>query len=198
MMVSLAEIAVISFVNRFGSSATAAYGAVNQVIGYVQFPAISIGIAASIFGAQCIGARREDKLGTVIRSAVGLNYFIGGIIIGLCYIFAWVILGWFITDRQTLQIAHELLMIVLWSYLLFGNSAVLSGVMRGSGSVLWPTINGIFAIWAVEVPVAYVLMHRIGLDGVWLGYPVAYCVVLALQFGYYEFVWKKKTHERLA
>ncbi|HET6275296.1 MAG TPA: MATE family efflux transporter [Candidatus Cybelea sp.] len=198
MMVSLAEIAVISFVNRFGSSATAAYGAVNQVIGYVQFPAISIGIAASIFGAQCIGARREDKLGTVIRSAVGLNYFIGGIIIGLCYIFAWVILGWFITDRQTLQIAHQLLMIVLWSYLLFGNSAVLSGVMRGSGSVLWPTINGIFAIWAVEVPVAYVLMHRIGLDGVWLGYPVAYCVVLALQFGYYEFVWKKKTHERLA
>ena len=79
MMVSLAEIAVISFVNRFGSSATAAYGAVNQVVGYVQFPAISIGIAASIFGAQCIGARREDKLGSVIRSAVGLNYVIGGV-----------------------------------------------------------------------------------------------------------------------
>lgn len=197
MMVSLAEIAVISFVNRFGSSATAAYGAVNQVVGYVQFPAISIGIAASIFGAQCIGARREDKLGSVIRSAVGLNYFVGGIIIAVCYLCAWFILGWFITDRNTLLIAHQLLMITLWSYLLFGNSAVLSGLMRGSGAVLWPTINGIFAIWGVEVPVAWFLMHRIGLDGVWLGYPAAYCVVLALQFTYYEFVWKKKTHERL-
>ncbi len=197
MMVSLAEIAVISFVNRFGSSATAAYGAVNQVVGYVQFPAISIGIAASIFGAQCIGARREDKLGTVIRSAVGLNYVIGGIIIGLCYIFAWAILGWFITDPNTLRIAHQLLMLTLWSYLLFGNSAVLSGVMRGSGTVLWPTINSIFAIWGVEVPAAFILMHRIGLPGVWLGYPIAYCVVLTLQFGYYAFVWKKKTHERL-
>ena len=100
MMVSLAEIAVISFVNRFGSSATAAYGAVNQVVGYVQFPAISIGIAASIFGAQCIGARREDKLGTVIRSAVGLNYVIGGIIIGTLLPLRMGILGWFITDRQ--------------------------------------------------------------------------------------------------
>jgi putative MATE family efflux protein len=197
MMVSLAEIAVISFVNRFGSSATAAYGAVNQVIGYVQFPAISIGIAASIFGAQCIGARREDKLGSVIRSAVGLNYVVGGILIGLCYIFAWVILGWFITDSNTLQIAHGLLMITLWSYLLFGNSAVLSGVMRGSGVVLWPTINSIFAIWAVEVPAAYILMHHFGLKGVWLGYPIAYCVVLTLQYCYYEFVWKRKTHERL-
>ncbi len=198
MMVSLAEIAVISFVNRFGSSATAAYGAVNQVVGYVQFPAISIGIAASIFGAQCIGARREDKLGSVIRSAVGLNYAIGAVLIGICYIFAWIILGWFITDPHTLQIAHELLMITLWSYLLFGNSAVLSGVMRGSGTVLWPTINGIFAIWGVEVPAAYILMHYLGLKGVWLGYPIAYCVVVTLQFGYYEFVWKRKTHERLA
>ncbi|MFZ0681568.1 MAG: MATE family efflux transporter, partial [Candidatus Cybelea sp.] len=110
MMVSLAEIAVISFVNRFGSSATAAYGAVNQVVSYVQFPAISIGIAASIFGAQCIGARREDKLGSVIRSAVGLNYVIGGIIIAACYLCAWFILGWFITDHYTLVIAHQLLM----------------------------------------------------------------------------------------
>jgi putative MATE family efflux protein len=197
MMVSLAEIAVISFVNRFGSSATAAYGAVNQVVSYVQFPAISIGIAASIFGAQCIGARREDKLGSVIRSAVGLNYVIGGIIIAACYLCAWFILGWFITDHYTLVIAHQLLMITLWSYLLFGNSAVLSGLMRGSGTVLWPTINGIVAIWGVEVPVAWILMHRIGLDGVWLGYPAAYCVVLVLQFSYYEFVWKRKTHERL-
>ncbi len=197
MMVSLAEIAVISFVNRFGSSATAAYGAVNQVIGYVQFPAISIGIAASIFGAQCIGARREDKLGSVIRSAVGLNYAIGAIIIGVCYIFAWQILGWFITDPRTLKTAHELLMITLWGYAIFGNSAVLSGVMRGSGTVLWPTIIGIFAIWGVEVPVAYLLMQRIGLDGVWLGYPIAYCAALTLQFCYYEFVWKRKTHERL-
>jgi Na+-driven multidrug efflux pump len=126
-----------------------------------------------------------------------LNYVVGGIIIAVCYLCAWFILGWFITDHSTLMIAHQLLMITLWSYLLFGNSAVLSGLMRGSGAVLWPTINGIFAIWGVEVPVAWFLMHRYGLYGVWLGYPAAYCVVLALQFSYYEFVWKKKTHERL-
>ena len=69
--------------------------------------------------------------------------------------------------------------------------------MRGSGSVLWPTLNGIFAIWCVEVPVAYFLMHRIGLDGIWLGYPISFASVLTLQFCYYEFVWKRKTHERL-
>ncbi|MDQ2681775.1 MAG: MATE family efflux transporter [Candidatus Eremiobacteraeota bacterium] len=195
--VALAEIAVITFVNRFGSNATAAYGAVNQVVGYVQFPAISIGIAGSIFGAQCIGARREDKLNSVVRSAVALNYIIGGVIIVLCYVFAWSILGWFITDPGTLTIAHTLLMITLWGYALYGNSAVLSGIMRSSGAVLWPTTFSIFSIALIEVPVAYFLMQKIGLDGVWYGYPAAFAVSLTLQFLYYTFVWKKRTHERL-
>jgi len=197
IMVALAEIAVITFVNRFGSDATAAYGAVNQIVGYVQFPAISIGITASIFGAQCIGARREDKLGSVIRSGVTLNYIIGATIVVVCYLFAWQVLGWFITAARPLDIAHTLLMITLWSYLVFGNTSVLSGVMRSSGTVLWPTTIGIFSIWGVEVPAAYLLMHRFGIDGVWMGYPIAFVVGLALQFTYYEVVWKKKTHERL-
>ena len=115
----------------------------------------------------------------------------------LCYIFAWNILGWFVTSERPLHIAHALLMITLWSYLLFGNSSVLSGVMRSSGTVFWPTVNGIFAIWAVEVPTAWILMHKFGIDGIWMGYPVAYCVVLLLQFGYYELFWKRMTHERL-
>ena len=40
---------VVGVVNRFGSNATAAYGAVNQVLSYIQFPAMSIAIATSIF-----------------------------------------------------------------------------------------------------------------------------------------------------
>jgi putative MATE family efflux protein len=197
VMLSLAEIAIITFVNRFGSNATAAYGAVNQVVSYVQFPALAIGMSAGIFGAQCIGARREDMLGKVVRTAVGMNYIVGGVIIALCYIFAWPILGWFIVDPHTLTIAHTLLMVTLWSYVLFGNSAVIAGVVRSSGAVLVPTINGILGIWLVEVPVAYVLMQHFGLNGVWMGYPAYFIVVVLLQYFYYTAFWKKQTHERL-
>jgi putative MATE family efflux protein len=197
IMVSLAEIAIIKFVNHYGPHATAAYGAVNQIVNYVQFPAISIGIAASIFGAQCIGARREDKLGSVIRSAVALNYAVGGILVTLCYLLATPLLQLFITDPSTVQIAHELLMITLWSYLIFGNSAIISGVMRSSGTVLVPTLNGLVGIWAIEVPVAYFSMRYFGLPGVWFGYPAYYCFMLCAQYTYYTLFWKKKTHERL-
>ncbi|MBV8366699.1 MAG: MATE family efflux transporter [Candidatus Eremiobacteraeota bacterium] len=197
ILVSLSELAVISFVNRFGSHATAAYGAVNQIASYVQFPAVSIGIAASIFGAQAIGANRDDLLGKVVNSAVGLNYVVGGTLITLCYIFKRDIAGWFLTDPGTLDIATSLLSITLWSYLLFGNSAILSGIMRASGNVIWPTTIGILAIWGVEVPTAYILSHRIGLPGIWIGYPAAFVTGLILQSCYYFFVWSRQRHQRL-
>jgi putative MATE family efflux protein len=192
VMISLAEIAVISLVNRFGSDATAAYGAVNQIVSYVQFPAISIGIAASIFGAQSIGARRFDRLRRIARAGVGLNWVIGGILITLGYVFAGAILRLFITDERVLALAHDLLAITLWSYVIFGTSSVLSGLMRASGTVLWPTLLSITAIWGVEVPVAYALAPHHGLRGVWVAYPVAFCASLLFQAVYYFGVWRRK------
>ena len=59
--------------NGFGSDATAAYGAVNQIVAYVQFPAISIAITASILGAQAIGAGRSERLGDIARTGVRLH-----------------------------------------------------------------------------------------------------------------------------
>jgi len=197
IMVSLAEIAVLSFVNHFGSRATAAYGAVNQVVSYVQFPAISIGITASIFGAQSIGAGRTDRLPLVVHAGIGLNYVLGGTLIALCYALAYPILRLFIIEPNTLAIAHGLLMITLWSYPLYGNAAVLSGVMRSSGTVLVPTTIGVLAIWGVEVPVAWILMHRIGLNGIWFGYPASFIAMLSLQTLYYRLVWKHKKLSKL-
>jgi Na+-driven multidrug efflux pump len=160
----------------------------------VQFPALSIGIAASIFGAQSIGAQRYDRLAKIVRSAVVLNYLIGGVLIAIAYTFDYAILGAFVRDARALEIAHELLVLTLWSYAIFGNNSVLSGVMRSSGTVLWPTLISIFSIWAVEVPLAYFLSQHtsLGLRGVWLAYPAAFMTGLICQSSYYTFVWRKR------
>lgn len=199
ILVSLSEIAVITFVNSYGSDATAAYGAVNQVASYVQMPAISIGMTVSIFAAQAIGSNRVDRLQLVVRSGIWLNYVIGGVLILLVYLFSAQILSWFLTSTQTVEIAHRLLMITLWSYLIFGHSQIFSATMRASGTVLWPTVFAFIAIWCVEVPVAYVLSHftTLGIRGIWIGYPAAFLVSFLMQGMYYRLVWKKKRITRL-
>ncbi|MGG2066169.1 MATE family efflux transporter [Bacillus sp. S14(2024)] len=199
ILVSLSEIAVISFVNRFGSDATAAYGVVNQVASYVQMPAVSLGITVSIFAAQSIGANQFDRLQKVIRAGLIMNYVIGGILISFIYLFSKEILALFLTSQSTIDIAHSLIMITLWSYLIFGHAQIIGATMRASGTVLWPTIFAVISIWGVEVPVAYFLSYHtsLGIKGIWIGYPAAFIVSLLLQYGYYRLSWKKKRITRL-
>jgi putative MATE family efflux protein len=199
VMVSLSEIAVLAFVDRFGSTALAAYGAVNQIVSYVQFPAISIGIAASIFSAQSIGAARTDRIPTIVRSAVVLNYVIEGLLIAIVYAFGRDVISLFVRSAQTVDIAHGLLSITLWSYAIFGNARVISAIMVSSGTVVWPTLLSIISIWGVEVPVAYALSQHtsLGLSGVWYGYPAAFIAGLGLQLAFYFGVWKRTPLRKL-
>ncbi len=85
---SMAGLVIVGLVNRFGAHATAAYGAVNQVLNYIQFPALSISIAASIFAAQAIGAGKSDLLARVTRTALGMNFLFTGVLIALGYLFS--------------------------------------------------------------------------------------------------------------
>ena len=197
IMVAGAELALLTMVNDFGAHATAAYGAVSQVVSYVQFPAISIAIAASVLGAQAIGAGRADRLGAITRTALGMNLVFTGGLVALGYLFSRVLMALFITDPAVIELAQHLLHIKLWSLVLFGMAAALSGIMRASGTVLVPTLISVLCIVLVEVPTAWLLSRSIGLNGVWIAYPVYFGCVLMLQASYYRFVWRKKAIRRL-
>ncbi|MBD8009287.1 MULTISPECIES: MATE family efflux transporter [Acinetobacter] len=194
---SVAGLVIVGLVNRYGAEATAAYGAVNQVLNYIQFPALSIAIAASVFAAQAIGAGKSDLLNKVTRTALIMNIlFTGGLVI-LAYLFSKYLMALFITDPQVVVLGQKLLFIVLWAILFFGASAIFASIMRSSGTVTMPMLINIFAILCIEVPAAYLFSRWWGLEGIWYAYALAFVSMCILQGLYYQFVWKKKTIETL-
>jgi len=195
--ISLAEIAVLFLVNRYGSQATAAYGAVNQIVNYVQFPAISIAIAASILGAQAIGAGRGHTLGNIAKTGIMLNLVLTGSLVVIGLVFSRSIIGLFITDPAVVDMAKTLLNIMLWSSVIMGMSMVLSGLMRASGEVVMPTAITMFCILCIEIPTAWALSNVYGINGIWATYPITFLAMLALQTTYYRLVWRKKPIKRL-
>jgi Na+-driven multidrug efflux pump len=85
VVLSLSELVILALVNQHGSQATAAYGAVTQIVNYVQFPALSIAIAASILGAQAIGAGRIERIGSILRTGLMISLCLtGGLVCELC------------------------------------------------------------------------------------------------------------------
>ena len=193
MVVSLAEVAVLTFVNRFGSEATAAFGAVNQLLTYIQFPASCIAGGAAVFASQSIGAGRLDRVGPIARAGIALNFAIGGGAIALCYVFSRPLLSLFITAAATVDVAQNLMFIALWSYVIYGCTSVLTGLMRANGTVLWPTAMNVIAIWAVQVPVAWALSSGpLGLRGIWTAYPVAFTCAFVAVWTYYRRGWLRR------
>jgi putative MATE family efflux protein len=192
IVASLAGLVVLGIVNRFGAEATAAFGAVNQVVSYVQFPSISVSIASAIFAAQAIGARRMNEVEHVTRTGLMMNLFITGGLVLIAYLFSEHLVRLFITSEEVVLVTETLLQIVLWAIVINGFAGVLSAVMRASGDVWIPMALTLVAIVCIEVPAALILSRMIGLNGIWIGYCLSFCTVLVLQAAYYLLVWRKK------
>ncbi|PMW96998.1 MATE family efflux transporter [Pseudomonas sp. FW215-R2] len=197
IVLSLSELVILALVNQHGSQATAAYGAVTQIVNYVQFPALSIAITASILGAQAIGAGRLERMGPILRTGLWINVCLTGGLIVLGYLLSHWLLGLFLTEDSTRAMAEHLLHIMLWSLLIFGFQAIIGGIMRASGTVLVPVAIAIICVVGVQLPAAYWLDGQFGLQGVWMAFPVAYLGMLVLQTLYYKLVWQHQKIERL-
>src|SRR4051812_19282980 len=197
VVMAIAELVLLGLVNGYGSDATAAYGAVNQVMGYTQFTAVSISIAVSILGAQAIGGGDRERLDGIVRTGLAFNLVLTGGLVALIYLTPRAVLGLFITDAAVLELAKSLLNIALWSSVPFGLATVFSGAMRAAGVALTPMLLAIFAIGAIELPSAVILSRTIGLEGVWAAYPIVFCAMFLLQMRYYLLVWRKRTIGRL-
>ena len=196
-VLSLSELVILALVNQHGSQATAAYGAVTQIVNYVQFPALSIAITASILGAQAIGAGQLQRLAAILRTGLLINVCLTGGLIVLGYLLSHWLLGLFLTEESTRAMAEHLLHIMLWSLLVFGFQAIIGGIMRASGTVLVPVAIAIVCVVGVQLPAAYWLDGQYGLQGVWMAFPVAYLGMLVLQTLYYKLVWQHQKIERL-
>jgi putative MATE family efflux protein len=194
---SISGIVIIGLVNQYGAHATAAYGAINQVLNYVQFPAMSIAIAGSIFAAQAIGAGKDEALNCVTRTALIMNLVFTGTLILMAYVFSRHLMALFITDASVIELGQQLLHIVLWSILLFGAGSIFAGIMRASGTVLVPMLINVGCIMLIELPCAVLFSHWYGLQGIWFAYALAFTMMCIIQTAYYQFVWKKKTVQRL-
>ena len=194
---SLAGLVIIGLVNGFGPQATAAYGAVNQVNNYVQFPAMSISIAASIFAAQAIGSGHMQRLAKVTLTALSMNLYLTGSLIVLAYLFSEHLMALFITDPAVVELGGELLHIVLWSVLFFGAGGIFAGIMRASGTVMVPMIINMVAVLGIELPMAYWFSHLWGLHGIWMAYALSFVCLCIMQGQYYHWVWKKKSIQAL-
>jgi putative MATE family efflux protein len=195
IVLSGASIAVISLVNRFGSQTTAAYGAALQLWNYIMMPALAVGMAASSMAAQNVGARRWDRVRRTAVTGVLFNVLMTGALVVILYLFNRAALSLFLPDgSDALALAQHINAIVVWSFVLFGISMVLGGVVRSTGAAVPPLIVLFVSLWLIRLPLAVALMGPWQADGIWWSFPVGAGVSAVLMWLYYRYGGWRRAH----
>ena len=195
IVISLSMIMMISMVNHYGVDTASAYGAALQLWTYVQMPAMAIGAACSSMAAQNVGAGRWDRVDATTRTGVLFNFLLTGAMI----------LPIVLLDRSTLSLflpagsiaiehARHLNHIAVWSFLFFGVTFVVSGVVRATGAVVPPLLIIALAMWGIRIPFAMLLQARLGADAIWWSFPVSSVCAVAMSLAYYRWGGWRKAH----
>ncbi len=193
IVISLSMIMMISMVNRYGVDMTSAYGAALQLWTYVQMPAMAIGAACSTMAAQNVGAGRWDRVNATARIGVVFNFLLTGALILPIILFDRFTLALFLPDGSAaIENARHLNHIAVWSFLFFGVTFVVSGVVRATGAVIPPLLIIAFAMWGIRIPFAELLQERMGADAIWWSFPVSSVAALLMSLAYYRWGgWRK-------
>lgn len=193
VLISLAMIAMMTMVNHKGTATTAAYGAAMQLWTYLQMPAMAIGAACSSIAAQNVGARKWDRVEATARSGVMFNFLLtGALILPLILLDRWTLALFLPVGSPSLEIARHLNHIAVWSFLFFGVTFVISGVVRATGAVLPPLLILGFALWGIRVPFADLMQPVIGVDALWWSFPVSAVCAMVMSMAYYQWGnWRK-------
>jgi len=193
VLISLAMIAMMTMVNQHGTQTTAAYGAALQLWTYVQMPAMAVGAACSSMAAQNVGAHRWDRVSATARAGVLMNFLMtGALIVPLIVFDRWTLSLFLPAGSDALEVARHLNHIAVWSFLFFGVTFVVSGVVRSTGAVVPPLIILVIALWGIRVPFADFMQPRIGVDAIWWSFPISALCSMVMALAYYRFGrWRK-------
>lgn len=193
VLISLSMIMLMTMVNQYGTDTAAAYGASLQLWTYVQMPAMAIGAACSSMAAQNVGARLWGRVRATARQGVLFNFLLTGVLIAPLILLDRYTLALFLPEGSAaLESARHLNHIAVWSFLFFGVSFVISGVVRSTGAVLAPLLILAAALWGVRVPFAELLQPHWGQDAIWWSFPVSSLVSMLLSLAYYRWGgWRK-------
>lgn len=188
LVVSLSAILMVSIVNRLGVDTAAAFGASLQLWNYIQMPAFAVGMAVSSMAAQNVGAGKWDRVSAIARVGVWYSLALTGSVVLLLQVLDSHAYALFLKGQSAAMLAaHPLNRIATSSFVFFGISLTLFGVVRAAGAVIAPLVCLILALLLVRIPLAGVLLGHFGAQGLWWSFPLSSALGALLAWLYYRY-----------
>ena len=186
ILYTISNLLIQANVNAFGTATAAAWAAYGKLDAVYWMAINAFGIAATTFVGQNYGAKLYDRVRSGVRISLAMGAVITLFLTGAFLLLQDKGLMLFTSDSEVLSIGVEILLILVPTWITYMPIEILSGVMRGCGKTLIPTIItivgicGLRALWLEIVPAI-----RPTLLSVFLCYPISWIITSAAIIIYY-------------
>lgn len=190
--ISVGNLFVQTIINSYGSSVIAGYSASIKLNTFAVTSFTTLGSAMSSFTAQNIGSNTEFnakiariksgfKAGAKITLIIAIPFFL------IYFVLANGMLNLFLDSSsvEAIKTGRIFLQIVSPFYFVIAVKLMADGVLRGTGSMKQFMI-ATFSDLVIRVALAYILSSIIGSNGVWMSWPIGWCVGLMLSYYFYR------------
>lgn len=168
-------IALVRIISVFGSEVVAGYTIAIRIIGFTLLPSWGISNAASTLVGQNLGAKKPDRAEKAVWVTGWVNMILLGIIGIVLILFPGSFIRLFISNNNVIISGIQCLRIVSIGFIAYGLGMVLVNSFNGAGDTSTPLKINIFTFWMIEIPLAYILALKIGMneEGVFIAIVVA-------------------------
>ncbi|GAB4281093.1 MAG: MATE family efflux transporter [Marinilabiliales bacterium] len=193
--VGLGNLALMSIINPFGQTISAAYGIVSRIDSLAAMPAMNFAAALSTFVGQNIGANKYHRVKKGFQATLIMTSIIAITVTLVVVLFPNAIMKLFTNSPGIIAVGTDYFTIVCSFYIVFTTMMTIGGVMRGAGDTLVPMFITLFALWGIRIPLAYFLSKTsLQQDGIWLAIPIAWFIGMTFSYIYYKIgKWKNKS-----
>ena len=193
LLFSITNVMIQASVNSFGSTIMAASSASANIEGFVYTAMNSVTQTAMAFTGQNMGARKYERIGSIMKKCMILVSVVGGGMGLICCLFSNGMINIYANgDPEVIFWGVQRLRIVTSLYLLMGLSDTVVGTMRGMGNSTLPMIISVFGICAFRILWLYTAFARVPTFAMLLvGYPVSWAVTLIGQLICYLLMKKR-------
>ncbi len=166
----------IAMVVSFGTASFAAHNVGLRIQSFAFMPGFGFSIAAAALVGQNLGAedpmeaersgRESTKLALLIMGIIGAVNFVGA---------PWIALA-FTDDPQVVDLTVLFIRIHALSIPATGLFFSFAGALRGAGDTRWPFYSTLLGIYALRLPLSYLLAYTAGWEvlGIWIALPLDY------------------------
>lgn len=192
MVFSFSNVLIQSTVNSFGSSVMAGNAAAGNIEGFVYMGMNAVYQAALTFTSQNIGAKKFERIGSILRACLAAVMVIGVGFSALVCIFRMPLLSIYSSDPEVIQLGSVRILCVAGPYFICGIMDVLCGMMRGMGKSLQPMVISLIGVCLLRVVWIYTIfaIDR-SLISLYISYPVSWAITSIAHSICYVYIKRK-------